>query len=952
MAQPVQSNEQPTRPGLLPPAIILNSSTPPSSGASSSVDQEQPQQHAPSLASLSRNTSVISSSSSSSSTSSIVAPIRPRPLRSWSQSPPPGSVGRRARSPNSPTTPRQQYAPSNYLTHQLGIAAASTEPHYPTSPPSPTYGSSSAVFPNGTPAGSSAGGLQASIYPAAAGADSSRAATISSSLAGASPRPAMVPRTRTSSAVKKLYSISDFDLGEPLGEGSYSTVLAATFRRTGQMYAVKVIDKYHLTRFNKVKYAYVEKDSLARLSTAGHPGVVRLNWAFSDANSLYFVLDLVPNGELVTKINKLGSLSLECSRYYSAQILDAIIWMHGLGVIHRDMKPENVLLDENMRVKITDFGTAKILADPNSDERATSFVGSPGYISPELLLSSSCGKSADFWSVGCVIFHMIAGVQPFKALTSYLSMEKTKKAEYTFPEGIDPQARDLIANLLVVDPEKRLGDVARGGPQPIREHPFFKDVEWTALWTLDAPPLEAGLVKKEPPRRRSKSKHRSTSRAARSHSRAPTANGEPSTSAIVDEDEDVVVDDSDSDSDSDDDVFDFINEDSTDHDYDDDDGDDGSRSRNDADSGSTHGEAWAALVQGLDGPNAEGVQPRGPTPSASRGKLADDEDNEPGAVSDQGTIGTKSLLGMTPLDRGRSTSRGTPRSSSHVPVPLTTVKGGEVIARDTHYGSTNGPSSSSSAPPNGTVTPPSGSGSEGAHGGTNSPALSDGTSSTGVSEGQGSWAHLLNPGERVLFSSSARIRHRGMFQARVKLKPRVLVLTDQSRLLCIKTSNKSSPSATTTANASNSPSHTRQPSTSESKKHSARIKIEILLTRPPASASSTGGSSVSPAGGPGDKARRGSSVSQTQSGSAMRRLSVSTTASRISIRGRSIHRKSAEVLTTANAYKEKGEAAVSIQTDGQSYTYVVDNHPLAQRWQQEILAAQQEQLQARSTAAL
>lgn len=91
---------------------------------------------------------------------------------------------------------------------------------------------------------------------------------------------------------------------------------------------------------------------------------------------------------------------------------------------------------------------------------------------------------------------MIAGVQPFKALTSYLSMEKTKKAEYEVPQGFDSSAQDLVARFFVIDPSQRLGDIACGGPSLIKEHPFFSSVDWTQIWTLDPPRLEAGLVKK------------------------------------------------------------------------------------------------------------------------------------------------------------------------------------------------------------------------------------------------------------------------------------------------------------------------------------------------------------------------------------------------------------------------------------------------------------------------
>lgn len=214
-------HDEQNAPSLLQPPAPIYVDT--SSGAASStdsgvqMDQRPPQQHVPSLASLSRNTSVISSSSSSSSTSSLVAPIRPRPNRSWSQSPSPPGVGRRARSPHSPTTPRQPNIPPSYLTHQLGLAAA-VDPATNTS-----YGSGmgSTVLPPMLP---SSGGPSAGLQFQAPMVDPNRAGTISNSLMGVNSRPQMTPRTRTSSALKRMYSATDFDFGEPLGDGSYSTV--------------------------------------------------------------------------------------------------------------------------------------------------------------------------------------------------------------------------------------------------------------------------------------------------------------------------------------------------------------------------------------------------------------------------------------------------------------------------------------------------------------------------------------------------------------------------------------------------------------------------------------------------------------------------------------------------------------------------------------------------------
>jgi 3-phosphoinositide dependent protein kinase-1 len=303
-----------------------------------------------------------------------------------------------------------------------------------------------------------------------------------------------------SKIVKK--GVNDFHFGRTLGEGSYSTVLAATDRQINREYAVKVLDKRHIIKEKKVKYVNIEKDALNRLTE--HPGIVRLYYTFQDERSLYFVLDLANGGELLGHLKKMGTFDEECTRFYGAQMLDSIAYMHSKGIIHRDLKPENVLLDEQMHTKITDFGTAKILdiksaggagndgpasgdpMDGAEQERAVSFVGTAEYVSPELLTDKNACKASDLWAFGCILYQLLAGRPPFKASNEYQTFQKIVALDYRFPDSFPAVARDLVERLLVLDPSKRLPI------EHIKSHPFFEGIQWgKGLWKQKAPRLRS-----------------------------------------------------------------------------------------------------------------------------------------------------------------------------------------------------------------------------------------------------------------------------------------------------------------------------------------------------------------------------------------------------------------------------------------------------------------------------
>ncbi|GBF94960.1 3-phosphoinositide dependent kinase [Raphidocelis subcapitata] len=279
-------------------------------------------------------------------------------------------------------------------------------------------------------------------------------------------------------APKLQLTVADFDVLRRLGEGSFSTVILARYRADGREYAVKMINKSLVVRNKVIDYIRNERTILDRLH---HPGVAELHFTFQDADSLYMGLEYCPNGELYGQLEARGKLPRADAAQWAAEVVDILGYLRSKEVIHRDLKPENLLIDAAGHLKLIDFGSAKALFMPptvrRSGNRATSFVGTAEYVSPEVLNNTGISYAADLWALGCIIYQMLAGRPPFKAASEYLTFQRITARDLEFPEDFDPTARHLIDALVQEDPAARLG---AADLSDLRAHPFFAAVDWAA----------------------------------------------------------------------------------------------------------------------------------------------------------------------------------------------------------------------------------------------------------------------------------------------------------------------------------------------------------------------------------------------------------------------------------------------------------------------------------------
>lgn len=283
-----------------------------------------------------------------------------------------------------------------------------------------------------------------------------------------------------SAAIGPSPSLDDFELLRLIGTGSFAKVLLVRHKATGQLFAMKVLKKEELFRRNQIDHTKTERLILATLR---HPFMVKLRYSFQTDHKLYMVLDFVRGGELFYHLRRAGRFSEDQCRFYVAEVVLALDYLHRHDVIYRDLKPENILLGHDGHIKLTDFGLSKkgitSVGGKGEGQTATTFCGTPEYLAPEIITGIGHGKAVDWWSVGILAFEMLNGKPPFSSQNRNQLYINTIKGQITWPEGISSEAKDLLSKLLHRRPEERLGS---NGITEIQNHPFFASLDWEAVY--------------------------------------------------------------------------------------------------------------------------------------------------------------------------------------------------------------------------------------------------------------------------------------------------------------------------------------------------------------------------------------------------------------------------------------------------------------------------------------
>lgn len=303
--------------------------------------------------------------------------------------------------------------------------------------------------------------------------------------------------TKVNFSENRTPDLKDFNILKMIGKGAFGHVYLIQHKYTENYFAMKILDKKKVREMNQINCTKLEKSIMERLC---HPFIVTLYLSFQSSKKLYLVTEFLPGGELFYHLRREIRFTEERVKYYAAEIILALEYLHKLNIIYRDLKPENILLARDGHLKLTDFGLSRFVKEGFSrlnnsfsvieglskdvieEERAYTICGTPEYIAPEILTGTGYDKSVDWWSLGVLIYEMLCGYSPFKKLRDLkLDINQYFKPIDLSNKSFSSEVKELLEGLLKINPKERLGYSSLDADQ-IKQHRFFKNINWQYIY--------------------------------------------------------------------------------------------------------------------------------------------------------------------------------------------------------------------------------------------------------------------------------------------------------------------------------------------------------------------------------------------------------------------------------------------------------------------------------------